>query len=739
MLLPHRPTGALRRLTLRIAVPAGLVVALVVGGPGPLPAQAAPQAQRPGGAPAVDLAVASFTAAPATVAPGGTAVFTAVVGNTGPNAAIAGATLSISVPRGATVASVGAQCRTGGATGPITCALPPLAVGATATFTFSLTVTLTAPSPLCAIAQLLPGPNMDLTTTNNSGQACVTRTGSATPTPPTPAPGGADLQIVAGGTAQMLPGTTLTTSFTVTNVGTANTRGTVTVTVPLPATLTGATVSGSGWTCAVVATVATCATQSRLNGGQSYPPITITGTATGCAPITLTGTVAPTDATPANNTSSITTTLGCAQLGWVRQFGTTDNDEATGVAVAPDGSIMAVGTTSGSLPGFTSAGSRDAYVRTYDAAGTERWTRQFGTDGDEFAFGVAAGPDGTVYIAGRTSGAFPGLSTAGDYDAFVRAYDAQGTERWTRQFGTAADDLAQGVAVAPDGSIIVVGYTQGSFPGLTNAGGFDAFLRAYDATGTERWTRQFGTDGDEFAFGVAAGPDGSIYVVGFTTRSFPGFTLLGGFDAFIRAYDAQGIERWTRQFGTVSDEFAIAVAMGADGSIYVAGYILGSFPGFTNAGNQDAYVRIYDAQGIERWTRQFGTVGTDLAVGVAAGPDGSIIVVGFTQGSFPGYTNAGGFDGYARAYNAQGTERWTRQFGTADDDFPSRVAPGRDGSVYIAGRTSGSFPGFTNAGHEDAFVVQVVVGVPAQGRGTIEVCGGVPALTSICSSRRPNP
>ena len=64
------------------------------------------------------------------------------------------------------------------------------------------------------------------------------------------------------------------------------------------------------------------------------------------------------------------------------------------------------------------------------------WTRQFGTSGYDFARAVAVDPEGNVYVAGRTEGALPGQVSSGDFDAFVRKYDRDGDEVWTRQFGT---------------------------------------------------------------------------------------------------------------------------------------------------------------------------------------------------------------------------------------------------------------------------------------------------------------
>src|SRR5437762_3541924 len=130
-------------------------------------------------------------------------------------------------------------------------------------------------------------------------------------------------------------------------------------------------------------------------------------------------------------------------IDWLRQFGSDFTGSGQGLdparAVAADGNVYVVGDLPHALPGQTSAGGVDAYVRKYDAAGAELWTRQFGTAVNDFPGGLAADASG-VYVAGSTHGTLPGQTSAGDEDAFVRKYDAAGTELWTRQFGTDSTD-----------------------------------------------------------------------------------------------------------------------------------------------------------------------------------------------------------------------------------------------------------------------------------------------------------
>ncbi len=105
------------------------------------------------------------------------------------------------------------------------------------------------------------------------------------------------------------------------------------------------------------------------------------------------------------------------------------------------------------------------------------------------------------------------------------------------QFGTSGGDDARGVFVDSSGGVYVVGIVGGEFPGQTNEGGeFDAFIRKYNSDGDEEWTRQFGTSEVDFANGVSADSSGGVYVVGSTFGTFPGQTNVGGQDAFLAKF-----------------------------------------------------------------------------------------------------------------------------------------------------------------------------------------------------------
>ncbi len=393
-------------------------------------------------------------------------------------------------------------------------------------------------------------------------------------------------------------------------------------------------------------------------------------------------------------------------IAWLDQFGTSADDYAYGVAVDGEGNAYVVGNTLGTLPGQTSSGGRDAFVRKYDSSGNELWTRQFGSNTNDIAYDVAVDGEGNAYVVGYTFGTLPEQTSSGSFDAFVRKYDSSGNESWTRQFGTDAIDVARGVAVDGAGNAYVVGDTTGALPGQASSGRRDAFVRKYDSSGAELWTRQFSSSAYDFAYGVAADGAGNAYVVGDTDGILPGQTTSGVIDAFVRKYDSSGNESWTRQFGSNNYDYARGVAVDGAGNAYVAGITRGTIPGQTSPGGRDAFVRKYDSSGNESWTRQFGTSADDYAYGVVVDGDGNPYVVGDTTGTLTGQASSGVRDGFVRKYNSSGNESWTRQFGSSANDTAWGVAVDEADNAYVAGFTDGTLPGQTSSGGVDVFIVK---------------------------------
>lgn len=204
---------------------------------------------------------------------------------------------------------------------------------------------------------------------------------------------------------------------------------------------------------------------------------------------------------------------------------------------------------------------------------------------------AAVDGSGNVYLAGFTEGELPGQTSEGGYDGFLRKYSPGGKHLWTRQFGTDRDDEARAMAVDGSGAAYVAGYTDGALTAKDPKGGYDAYLRKYSPGGRTIWTRQFGTDAHDEGSAVAVDGSGDVYLAGFTYGELPKQIRADEYDAFLRKYSTGGRPLWTRQFGTDESDLAYAVAVYRSRSAYVAGYTYGELPGETSAGGQDAYLR----------------------------------------------------------------------------------------------------------------------------------------------------
>jgi hypothetical protein len=78
-----------------------------------------------------------------------------------------------------------------------------------------------------------------------------------------------------------------------------------------------------------------------------------------------------------------------------------------------------------------------------------------------------------------------------------------------------------------------VGYTEGALDGTTNAGSFDVYVLRFDASGALQSSSAWGTTAGDYAYAAAPGPDGSVFVVGQTEGALVDASF-GYADGFVR-------------------------------------------------------------------------------------------------------------------------------------------------------------------------------------------------------------
>ncbi len=321
-------------------------------------------------------------------------------------------------------------------------------------------------------------------------------------------------------------------------------------------------------------------------------------------------------------------------LRWTTRIGASDSWEATGVEADREGHVYLTGLAK--YPGTEQAtrGNRDSFLACFDNRGSCQWIQANGTEASEVAAAINLDDQGGVFFAG----AFEGNRYVGHGPGHlsVARYAASGTPLWGRNYGTTQREQSRDVCVGPAGSVYLTGWTAGDMAG-PSAGQEDAWLARWDADGNRLWTQQFGTDQSDLAFGVALDGQGDIYVTGRTAGSLSGDNA-GGDDVFLSKHDDEGNRLWIRQFGTPEFEEPRAIAVDQRGHVYLAGTTAGDL--FGASGNRDVFVCKVDSDGNRIWATQLGTSTDNEANGIAIDGSDSVYITGSTQIAANGLTSA---------------------------------------------------------------------------------------------------
>lgn len=228
--------------------------------------------------------------------------------------------------------------------------------------------------------------------------------------------------------------------------------------------------------------------------------------------------------------------LPTMQLLWSTYYGGSGFDEAYGVTTDQSGSVYVTGVTiSSDFPTVNAFQPRapaldNAFVLALNTSGRRLWSSYLG--GSDYDLGNRiAHWNGRLYIVGTTSSEdFPiiGSSIAqhtksGYNDAFIACISVAGVPIWATFWGGRMAESGFGVAVLPNGKVVVAGSTSSAdFPRRRSLlwsprGGDDVFVALFHE-GQNEWSLTFGGSEDDILSAIALLPDGDVAGAG-ETRS----------------------------------------------------------------------------------------------------------------------------------------------------------------------------------------------------------------------------
>jgi len=288
-------------------------------------------------------------------------------------------------------------------------------------------------------------------------------------------------------------------------------------------------------------------------------------------------------------------------------FGGADLERVTGLAIDAAGRAYITGVTrSGHFPRSqfpaqgTLSGASDAFftVLNPNVGGIDSliYSTYMGGASTDEATSIAVRPDGQAVIAGFTNSTdFPmkgssfNTQNTGARDAFVAVYDVFQTFIYSTYLGGARTDYARGIALAADGSMLVVGTTlSGDFPQIGNSqqaeanGGGDAFLAKFTPEGALIYTTHLGDGGLEEGTAVVAGTGNRVWVTGYTlsnnypTIGAPISTRRGASEIFVTGFDlslpAASQKIYSTLIGGSDTEVPYSIASDGQGQFILSGY-----------------------------------------------------------------------------------------------------------------------------------------------------------------------
>ena len=203
----------------------------------------------------------------------------------------------------------------------------------------------------------------------------------------------------------------------------------------------------------------------------------------------------------------------------------------------------------------------------------------------------------------------------------------------------------------------------------------DAFVRKYSTNGKFQWKRSIGTGSTDIGLDVSSDITG-IYAVGWTGGNLEGESL-GNDDAFIRKYDADGNKQWTNQFGTTFSDVASGVSSDATG-VYVVGRRNGTLFDIQRPGSAQAYIRKYNNEGELQWEKVFEQENLGSSASDVSADTTGIYVVGILDVDLNTQTG----NAFIRKYDSDGNEQWTDKFDSSPFD-PARGVSSDSTGIYV--------------------------------------------------------
>ncbi len=355
-----------------------------------------------------------------------------------------------------------------------------------------------------------------------------------------------------------------------------------------------------------------------------------------------------------------------------KNYGGANDEFGKAVLEYPNGDLYVVGSTTSFGSGLS-----DVYVIKTDMNGNTIWTKTFGGTGNEEPNEIIKAADGNLLILGITDS-----YGAGGDDMYLLKIDTTGAQLWHKEYGGAADEVAEDIVIAPDGNYLINGITYSYGNGLR-----DIYLLKITLAGTPIWTKTYGGPLDDGGISLCNAPGGNIMLYNFTDN----FGAVAR-DTYVMKVNSIGDSLGAWLYGGDEYEQACSIEPTTDGNYIIMGHTA-SFGHFEH----NLYALKITDTGTILWEKNYGGAFHDGGEHGEQSEDGGYI--------FCGRTNSFGNNSeqvYLVKTDANGNLQWEKDAGGSNNDAGYNMTE-TDDAYIVVGQTLS----VTN-GNNDVFLVKIL-------------------------------
>jgi hypothetical protein len=324
-------------------------------------------------------------------------------------------------------------------------------------------------------------------------------------------------------------------------------------------------------------------------------------------------------------------------LLWSKTYGGTNDDRGTDIITTNDGGFALLGYSKSADGDVTlNAGAQDFWILKISNTGAILWQKTFGYAGADTGTALLQTKDNGFLVTGvldvsasNGQGNSKSAKHAGG-DIWVLKLASNGSLEWSKYFGGSFTDIPFGVVETSDNEYIIAASSDSKdFNISNNKGSYDFWILKVASDGILVWEKSFGGSEIDEPRAIVATNDGNFMIVGDTRSSNKDISNNnGGADLWMLKISTNGILIWEKTIGATSFDVARSISKTDDHGFIIAGNSRSSDAGFTNQGQNDAWILKVDTSGNVVWKKFIGGSENDLLFDVVQLNNQSIIAIG---------------------------------------------------------------------------------------------------------------